>query len=98
MKPLLKYKYIAWNVSNYENWARQCSEGENALLKMEYAFKLEEIYKDGIKFDIDEHERNLEFLKQLEVELAHVWSYSQRESANMSCLIKDYKQYFNIET
>jgi hypothetical protein len=97
MKPLLKYKYIAWNVSSYENWARQCSETEDALLKMEYASELEEIYKGDIKLDINDHEKNLEFLKQLEVELAYVWSYSQRENANMSYLIKDYKRYFNIE-
>ena len=41
--------------------------------------------------------KNLDFLRHLEYELNHVWSYTQREKAKMNSIVSDYKEYFKID-
>ncbi len=98
MNPINNYSYVAWVVRSYESWAEQCNNDPDCLLKMEYALELEKIYKMSQEgMSTETHTKNLDFLRHLEYELNHVWSYTQREKAKMNSIVSDYKEYFKID-
>lgn len=106
-RPLLTYKYYAWNIThfNIEEWAKiaikQQEDTPNSCFPLypSYVDKLEkEIYPSEEKeFTEQEHQENLDFLEKLQLDLEYVWSYKQRLESGMSNLVKDYKNYYNLD-
>ncbi|MCY9667208.1 hypothetical protein M5X11_20100 [Paenibacillus alginolyticus] len=94
--PLMRYDYYPWRVKNYDDWARQAADLGGGMIEFERATHLEQLYSDEKIYTAKDHEKNIQWLRDLEYELEHVWTFRQRSVARMESLVDDYKQYVGI--
>lgn len=94
--PLICYQYYAWHVKDYDDWARQAAEQKDGMLEYERTIHLEQIYSNEKVYSAEEHADNIQWLIDLEHNLAHIWTHRQKTEAGMGHLVEDYKTYFEL--